>query len=280
MGFFGTFRPVARKYFMTKVNTPSPNDLLRQAANLLAAPLIWVCSSLGFFVDGARNPSAFSDLTENLLVPQPFAFSIWFPIFIGIMVYGVLQALRANRTRRVFRETGWWIAAGLWGIVGWGLITAFMPDAYVELFASLIFIPSMCALVVAMVKLSRLSQSLDRLEKIFVLAPISLIAGWCSIAVFVGLGGLAWSYAEVWGWSAVGTAVSVLSLTLWWVIYVLRQGAANKIYAFPIIWGLGFLALRHFGDNGSTWIGGLAVAGVIAVIVACTVKISEHSQSR
>ena len=133
-------------------------DLLRQVLNLVAAPLIWVCSSLGFFVDSARNPSEFSDLSENLLVPFPVAFSIWLPIFIGILIYSVVQMMGINKTRDIFRKTGWYIAAGLWGIVAWGLVTAFAPNSIVEILATLIFIPSMCALVAGMVILTRRSN--------------------------------------------------------------------------------------------------------------------------
>ena len=247
-------------------------DFARQLLNLLAAPLIWVCSSLGFFMDSARSPSEFSDLSENLLVPYTLAFSIWLPIFIGILIYAVVQMMGTNKTREVFRTTGWWVAAGLWGIVLGGLVTSVAPSSGVELLATLIFIPSMIALVISMVRLTHRRKALDTMEKLFVLTPISLIAGWCSIAVFVGLNGLIWSYVETLGWSATGTALSVLGLALWWVIFVLRQGAANMIYAFPVVWGLGFLALRHFGAGGSTWISSVAVIGILAVILAATLR--------
>jgi hypothetical protein len=257
---------------MENIKKNSHPDFARQILNLLAAPLIWICSSLGFFMGSARSPSDFSDLSENSLVPYTLAFSIWLPIFVGILIYAVVQMMGTNKTREVFRTTGWWVAAGLWGIVLWGLVTSFAPTSVVELLATLIFIPSMIALVIAMVRLTRRNKALDTMEKIFVLTPISLIAGWCSIAVFVGLNGLIWSYVETLGWSATGTALSVLGLALWWIIFVLRQGAANMIYAFPVVWGLGFLALRHFGSGGSIWIFSVALIGIVAVILAATVR--------
>lgn len=243
-------------------------DLARQVLILLAAPLIWVFSSLGIFLKGARSPSEFSDLTENILVPQTTAFSIWGPIFLGIFAYAVIQIFRVNRTREIYRESGWWMAAGLWGIAFWGLVTAYAPDAVVELLASLIFIPTMLCLVVAMTTLWRRRSSFNRLENWLALAPISLIAGWCSIAVFIGLNGLIWKIVEPMGWSITGTALSVLGLALWFAIYVLRQKALNKIYAFPILWGLAFLALRHLGQDGDIWIGSSAVIGVLAIAMA------------
>lgn len=247
-------------------------DILRQFLILLATPLIWLFSSLGFFVNTARSPSEFSDLTVNWLVPQTFAFSIWGPIFIGIFAYGFVQALPINRTRSIYRQSGWWIAAGLWGVASWGLVTAFAADNVVELFASLIFIPTMMSLVMGMIKLWRGRASLSGLEKWLVLTPISLIAGWCSIAVFVGLNGLIWKWAEPLGWNITASALSVLGPALWWVIYVLRHGALNKIYAFPVLWGLGFLALRHLGSSGDLYIGGTALLGMFAVVLAATLR--------
>ena len=248
------------------------SDILRQLLILLATPLIWIFSSLGLFLDNARSPSGFSDMTENVLVPQTTAFSIWLPIFIGILAFGVIQALPSNRTRDVYRQSGWWIAAGLWGVASWGLVTAFVPDAAVELLATVVFIPTMVCLVIGMIKLWRGRDTLNSLEKWGVLTPVSLIAGWCSIAVFVGLNGLVWKFVEPLGWNITASALSVLGLALWWAIYILRHGAMNKIYAFPIVWGLGFLALRHFGADTETYIGTAAVISILAVILASSLR--------
>lgn len=146
----------------------------------------------------------------------------------------------------------------------------YAPDSSVEALASLIFLPTMICLVIAMIKFWCRRASLNRTEYWLVLAPISLIAGWCSIAVFVGLNGLIWKIVEPMGWSITGTALSVLGLALWFAIYVLRQKAMNKIYAFPILWGLGFLTLRHFDQDGNIWIGSAALIGVIAVGLAAS----------
>ena len=116
------------------------------------------------------------------------------------------------------------------------------------------------------------------LEKWLVLTPISLIAGWCSIAVFVGLNGVIWKYAEPLGWNITATALSVLGPALWWAIYVLRHGALNKIYAVPIIWGLSFLALRHFGEGGDSYIGGAASIGILAIILAACLRGKTSSE--
>lgn len=256
---------------MTSKNKTHHNDKLRQILILVAAPLIWIFSSLGIFLDNARSPSDFSDLTENALVPQTFAFSIWLPIFLGILAFGIIQALPRNKARDIYRRSGWWIAAGLWGVAAWGLVTAYLPDSAVEVLATLVFIPTMLCLVVGMTKLWRGREALNSIETWLVLVPVSLIAGWCSIAIFVGLNGLVWKFVAPLGWNITATAMSVLGIALWWAIYILRQRAMNKIYAFPILWGLGFLALRHLGQAGDTYIGLSALIGVVAIILAASV---------
>jgi len=121
-------------------------------------------------------------------------------------------------------------------------------------------------------------KDLSTLETWLVLIPVSLIAGWCSIAVFIGMNGLIWSFVEPLGWHITGTALSVFGIALWWAVYVLRQKAMNKAYAVPIIWGLGFLALRHFGENGNIWIGGAAIIGIIAVLLASFIRGSVKAE--
>ena len=186
---------------MTAIQKPRKTDFVRQSLILLASPLIWLFSSLGIFIGSARSPSEFSDLSVNWLVPQTFAFSIWGPIFLGIMAYGIIQMQPRNKTRPLYRASGWWVAAGLWGVACWGLITAFAPDHLVEVFASLIFIPSVIALVMGMIKLWRGRSEMTPVERWFVLTPVSLIAGWCSIAFFVGLNGVIWKFVEPLGWN-------------------------------------------------------------------------------
>jgi len=261
------FFRLKRRQCMNAVNPTlqSAHDLWRQLAILLAAPLIWLASSLWLFLDFARNQSEFSDLSLNLLVPQTFAFAIWFPIFLGIIAYGCLQALRVNRSRDVFRQSGWWIAAGLWGIIAWGLTTAFAPDSSVEMLASLIFLPTMVALVIGMTKIHQTRHNLDALERALILWPISLIAGWCSLAFFVGLNGVVWSYVEPLGWDSVWTALGILILALIWTGNILIRGAINPVFGLPVIWGLAFLVLRHMSTGGTREIAYIALIGITVI---------------
>lgn len=254
--------------FMNDIRT-TPRDYLRQSLNLIFAPIMWLSSSLGFFVAGARDPSGLSELTYNPLVPLGPAFSIWFPIFVGCAAYAVVQALPRNRGRSVYRAIGWWTAIGFILINLWGVATSLLDDRIVEIAGTLIFLPAMLALVIAMVKVSRRREALSRVEKWIVLTPIALIAGWCSLAVFVGTNAVAWNMVEPLGWSLVGTSISVLAIGLGWVVCVLQRGAQSRLYAFPIVWGLAFLAAKRLLVEGTEpAIGWVAILGILIVILA------------
>lgn len=242
------------------------NDRLRQTANLILAPLIWITSSLGFFVPDARSPGEFSDMSDNLLVPASFAFSIWFPIFVGCIAYGVYQAFPRNREIGLFRRTGWWTALGFTLICVWSLITAFAPTSMVQWGTALVFVPALLAFAVATVRLSR-HHGLTKGRRWLVLAPISLITGWCSLAVFLNWTPIAYdTFAD--GNANIVSSLLILSASLGTVVLIHELARGNRIYLIPPIWGLAFLALRHSGDgSGFTTIGWAALIGIALLLV-------------
>jgi len=216
-------------------------------------------------MDGARTASEFSDMSDNLLVPSGPAFSIWFPIFVLCIAYGVLQALPRNRARSVFRDTGWWSAAGFACICGWALITAFVPDAAVQWGSALIFIPAVAALIIATHKFTARISDLSSSERIMSWLPISLIAGWTSLAIFLNWTPIAYdTFAG--GAANLTSSLLILAAALGLIVWTLRAAGGNKAYVFPAIWGLSWLAGRHLGAPEVPVIGWAAIFGIIALI--------------
>ena len=249
-----------------QLEKPKPSDYLRQVFVLITAPLMWILSSLSFFDPDARSPAGLSDINENLLVPLGAAFSIWFPIFVGCIAYGILQAFGTNRTRGIFRASGWWAGSGFALICVWSLISAYSPVSWAQLGTAIVFVPAMLCLVKAMLILNMNRQALDKIETLCVWLPISLIAGWTSLAVFLN-----WTpiITELMG-NQIPLLVSnvfVLVIALVWAGAITRKSGANRAYAFPIIWGLSFLFIKQvFVTQNSIVIGGLALLGALLII--------------
>lgn len=254
-------------------------NFARQTANLILAPAMWVTSSLGFFTTSARTAAEFSDLSDNLLVPFSAAFSIWFPIFVGCIAYGIVQALPQNRNMEVFRQSGWWTAGGFALICGWALITAYVPLSVVQWGTALIFIPAVAALVVGAIRLSTFRASLTSLWFWTAYIPISLIAGWCSIAVFLNWTPIAYDlFAN--GEANILSSILMLAAALGFIIATRRKMPRNLAYLFPPVWGLGFLAFRHIGLESATpeigWAAILGMGLLVLTAIAGRRQKSEH----
>jgi len=244
--------------------TSNTQDLMRQWLNLTAAPAMWVLSTLPQVTQWGRTAKEFSHANNSLLVPYGIAFSIWFPIFIGCMGYAILQALKTNRTREIFRKTGWWTGAGFAGICGWTLFSGWGSPMVARWGTALIFIPTVYCLVKAMLILTHGKDALDRTEQIWIWAPISLIAGWTSIAIFLN-----WTpiFTGSFGTSVpdIVPNIIMLSAALIWAVFITRRSGGNIVYAFPIIWGLAWLAFKALTQVSNSTIGVSALIGFVIV---------------
>ena len=131
---------------------------------------------------------------------------------------------------------------------------------------ALIFVPTVYCFVKAMLVLTRGRDALDKTERFWVWAPISLIAGWTSIAIFLN-----WTPIVV---GSFGTSVPdivpnmlMLGAAVIWAIFITRRSGGNIIYAFPIIWGLGWLAFKTLTQSADTpSIGYAALIGLLGLI--------------
>lgn len=254
------------------MTAPNPQasfqDHLRQWLNLLLAPAMWILSTLPQITDWGRTAKEFSDANNSLLVPYGIAFSIWFPIFVGCIGYAILQFLPKNRMRALFRDAGWWTAAGFAGVCGWALTSTFGSPMAARWGTALIFIPTVLCLVKAMLIFTRRRDELKGAERYWVWLPVSLISGWTSIAIFLN-----WTPIFV---GSFGTSVPdilpnmmMLALALIWAIFIIRRSGSNIAYAFPIIWGLAWLAYKSLTQAPTIpAIGFAAIGGVALILVA------------
>ena len=258
------------------IDSTRPADYIRQSLNLVLGSIMWLCSSLNLFFDSARSPADMSDSNDSLLVPFGAAFSIWLPIFVLCFIYGVLQALPRNRTEPVYRRLGWWTAAGFAGVCLWGLINAFAPMTpfdWAQWGTAIIFVPTMLLLVKAMLIATAEKEKMTQFERYTVHLGLSLIAGWCSIAVFLN-----WTPQMVAAYTAAGLSgvisnIIMLAAALIWAVVIIRKSGRNPVYAFPIIWGLSFLVLDRLLDTPqNTVIASAAAIGIVILLGALIAK--------
>jgi len=205
-----------------------------------------------------------SDASDTLLVPWGPAFSIWFVIFFGIAAFASYQFGPDQRERPIFRAMGWQAAGAFWLIAAWGIAASYLPLEVSRIVTALIFVPAVVLICKAVVVLSLVDKS----DTSFWLSdmPLGLLAGWCSLAVFLN-----WAQLFVNGPLAIPLpetviAVAVLLGALAWIIFQLKENGGNLAFAFAALWGLLFLAYaRLYVDDFSTLIVTLAIIGFLVV---------------
>ncbi len=65
-------------------------------------------------VFGGLNNKEMSDRYHTDITPAGYAFAIWGVIFLGMLAFGVYQALPSQRHNPRFRAVGWWVVLNAW----------------------------------------------------------------------------------------------------------------------------------------------------------------------
>ncbi len=241
----------------------------RQILNLVLAPAMWISSSLPQIFDIGRSISEQSDYNDTLLVPFGFAFSIWFPIFVGCIAYGIIQALPKNRERAIFQHIGWLTAGSFAMITLWGYMASFVPLAISAWGTAIVFIPAVLLICAAVVRLSRRKGELSKGENYAIYVPLSLLAGWCSIAVFLNWAQLGVHGPIGFGMSETLICVLTLAAALGYIALMIHKTRGNRAYTFAPVWGLAFLVIaRLSADDHNLTIAIAAGLGALVLILS------------
>jgi len=250
-------------------------DKLRQWLNIITAPLMWILSSIPQISTYGRSAKEFSEANDSLLVPYGFAFSIWLPIFIGCIGYAILQSFKVNRKRKIFRKIGWLTGFGFLGICLWSILSSWGTPNISLWGTGLVFIPIVYCLTTAMIILSTNSSALDKSENLWVFLPISLIAGWTSLAIFLNWSPIA---SVIFNTSQydIPTNIFILSLALILATKIINKSKGNLAFSFSILWGLSWLVVELTKSNDlNTSLGYTAIFGII--LLTCITYLSRKS---
>ena len=200
-----------------------------------------------------------------LIDPAGYAFSIWFPIFVGQGAYAIYQATPAGRRNpRVAAARGPMLASFAFGAL-WPVAVAFqrLDVANVILFGML---------GTGIVAYRRLrpagAPAADREESLAARVPTSAYVGWLTIAGLVSATGVAVNQ--------FGARPLLLPAVAWAALGIGAAGAAaaavgyakrDSVYAAAIAWGLVAIAVEQQPPAIPAAVAGavvLAAAGVVA----------------
>jgi hypothetical protein len=193
---------------------------------------------------------------DQTLEAAGYAFSIWSLIYLGLLAYAAYQALPSTKETPGLRMLGWPSVVAMTGCGAWLIATTY--DARWATVA--IIVVSAAALCIP---LARRYPVQDRKDFWLVAAPLSLLAGWLTIAsaintltVLTGEGYIDAGSAPAW---ATGGVIAVLLIGM-----TLTAASKNWIYPLPIAWGLVAVAVAEQSDRPMVSI--LALVSVAALL--------------
>lgn len=222
----------------------------------LAMPLVsWFSQQQAF---GPTN-GAISDRYPTLVVAAGYAFAIWGLIFLLDVLFGFWQLSRKRRTDGAVADIR------LPAALGFALTALWMPVFSQQVFwlALLIIWTSLGCLALCALRLSREPRP-EPGQQWFALLPLSLHAGWLSLAAILNTAQVIVAYRllptdRMLGWSVVLFAIAAI------LLLVLNQRMrGNLAYAVAALWALAAVYVKQSAAN----LPGADTAAWIAVALA------------
>lgn len=202
-----------------------------------------------------------STATNPLIVPAPYAFAIWGPIYTGLVVFPIFQLFKKRENHPAWIPLRQWFAAN---VVANGVWLAFASYDWQWL--------TVVVIVFMLFSLFRINQLLRRIEadgasRSYWLERLvfSLYFAWVTLATVLNVS----SALHFYGWDGFG--ISEVTWTIIMIIVAaLIAGYTSRryrdvAYAGVVVWAFIALAVKHMGAG--TQVLGI-IAGAVAVIFA------------
>lgn len=241
------------------------SDLLRQVINVLAVILTLVVNGLANAVPlNGRTTGSISDSFHVLFVPAGYVFGIWGIIYIGLMAFGIYQALPSQRANPRLRRMGYLFALSCLANSAWIFLWHY---GYFVL--TLLVMVALLALLIAIYLVLGIGRTeVSTAEKWFVNIPFSIYLGWITVATIANatdvLDYLRWNgwglAPEVWFVIVMAAAVAIAA-----AVAVRRRDIA---FLLVIIWAFIGIAVKQAGNPTvvmTTW---LMTALVVLLLLA------------
>lgn len=245
-------------------------DRRRQVGVTLAAVFCVVGTLVGLGVLGTRvEESSGGSLAADatLIAPAGPAFSIWTPIYLGLLGYTVWQWLPEQATDRRHRSTGWLAAVSMVLNAVWLLVT---QQGWI--WVSVLVIVGLALTLFVLVDRLHRRPSYGPGEGVLVDGTFGLYLGWVCVATFANLfAALANSGVRLdGGWVAVVGTVLVVAGVAVLGTWLARRFSGRWAVATAIAWGLGWVAWGRLAAEPTSIAVGVAAAVAAVVVLGAT----------
>jgi hypothetical protein len=243
-------------------------DNLRQITVILTILVTLVTNWLAVSIPlGGISTGQISDGFKVYFVPAGYVFSIWGLIYLGLIAYGIFQALPSQHENPRLRATGWWVALGGLANSAWIFLWQyhFFP---VTLAAMLVLLAS---LIITYLRLGIGRSSVPAAENWTTRLTFSIYLGWITVATVANVTDVL-DYLK---WDRFGIAPETWMVIVLAAVLAITMSmlAARRDIAFTlvILWALAGIAIKFAGLAAvavPTWITfGLVIISLAAAVI-------------
>ena len=207
----------------------------------LAMPVVaWLSNTWAFGPDNGT----ISDRYPTLLVAAGYAFSIWGVIFLLDAAYAIWQATGERRRDATLDRVAPWAAAGFL------LTTIWMPMFSQQLFWAclLVIFGALGCLLRCAVLLSRDAVP-ARGQRGWAWLPLSLHAGWLSLAAFLNLAQVIVAHDLAPADRQLPWSLALFAIAAAMLLVFNQRMRGNLAYAAAVLWGLVAVYVKQSGHD-------------------------------
>ena len=255
-------------------------DRLRQVSNIVLAVVQLLANALGgaglLFSNGI-TVGEISDSFVTYFTPAGYTFAVWGPIYLGLTLYAVYQALPGQASRGIHRRIGWWAVSAAAANTIWtplftsaGLFgTATFQPAIVVL-SLVVLMWLLASLAVIFVALRGMYADLTTADRWLVEVPFYGYFAWANVATVANattaLIALGWTGTQAGAlWSVV--AIAAAAVITGGLIFYSSGGVGTGAFLLVMVWAL--VGVYNGNSEKSMMVGVVAlVAAVVLIIVA------------
>ena len=227
----------------------------------IAMPIVAWLSNNGSF--GPDN-GTMSDRYPTLLVAAGYAFAIWGLIFLLDLIYAGWQFTGARKTDDTLQRVAPWAAAGF------ALTTTWMPlFAMSQFWLCLLVIFAATACLVRCAWLLSRDPVPEKGQRVLAWLPLSLHAGWLSLAAFLNLAQVVVAYQLLPVDRQLPWSLALFALAAAMLLALNQRMRGNAAYVLAALWALVAVYVKQSGHD----LAGAGVAAWVALAIAAALAV-------
>ncbi len=209
------------------------------------------------------NTGKISDSFHVYFVPAGYVFAIWGLIYIGLLTYGIYQALPSQKDNPRLQAAGWWVVLG--GLANGLWIFLWHYELFIGTLAVMLVL--LASLIATYLSLGIGETKVSKSETWLVRVPFSIYLGWITVATIANasdvLDYIKWNQFGL----SDGTWMLIILLVVVIISGLMSVSRRDIAYLAVILWALAGIGLK-FPQQGIVTIGIWVSFALVAVELA------------